>query len=152
MTFEFSRRDIIKLGTVGGIALFLGRLPLQPAHALEVHSGTSATDWIGQDGQPKYRWDAIRKVTGQKDFSYDYRARDIPGWPAEQGYAFMLKATDVQHRFEGVDLSVLGEGLQPDKLLLQSDLAEHGLEAPTSMGSRFYGQHVLLPVDRKSVV
>lgn len=152
MTFEFSRRDFIKLGTVGGIALFLGRLPLQPAHALEVHSGPSATDWIGQDGQPKYRWDAIRKVTGQKDFAYDYRARDIPGWPAEQGYAFMLKATDAQHRFEGVALSVLGEGLQPDKLLLQSDLAEHGLEAPTSMGSRFYGQHVLLPVGETSPI
>src|SRR5690625_7222248 len=107
MALEFSRRDFVKLGTVGGIALFFGRLPLQPGHALEVHSGPSATDWIGQDGQPKYRWDAIRKVMGQKDFAYDYRALDIPGWPAVHEYAFMLNATDAQHRFERLVLFVV---------------------------------------------
>src|SRR5690625_1302670 len=122
----FTRRDFIKLGTVGGVALFLGRLPT--ADALEVHSGPTATGWIGRDGKPKYRWDAIRKVTGQKDFAFDYRSRDLPGWPAEQGYAFMLKATDAEHRFEGVDLSALGDTLQPDKLLMQKDLAAHNLE------------------------
>ena len=140
----FTRRDFIKLGTVGGVALFLGRLPT--ADALEVHSGPTPTDWIGRDGKPKFRWDAIRKVTGQKDFAFDYRSKDLPGWPEQQGYAFMLKATDAEHSFEGVDLSVLGDNLQPDKLLLQKDLAEHNLEPPKSMGSRFYGKHVLLPI------
>src|SRR5690625_329367 len=140
----FTRRDFIKLGTVGGVALFLGRLPT--ADALQVHSGPTSTGWIGRDGKPKFRWDAIRKVTGQKDFAFDYRSRDLPGWPEEQGYAFMLKATDAEHRFEGVDLAALGDTLQPDELLLQKDLAAHNLEPPTSMGSRFYGKHVLLPI------
>ncbi|MGG4603756.1 xanthine dehydrogenase family protein molybdopterin-binding subunit [Paenalcaligenes sp. Me131] len=139
----FSRRDFIKLGTVGGITLLLGRLPT--AHALEVNSGASSTDWIGRDGKAKFRWDAIRKVTGQKNFSFDFRSSDLPGWPQQQGYAFMLKASDAEHRFEGVDISILGDDLQPDKLLLQKDLAEHGLEAPKSMGKRFYGEHILLP-------
>ncbi|MGG4774576.1 xanthine dehydrogenase family protein molybdopterin-binding subunit [Paenalcaligenes sp. Me52] len=140
----FSRRDFIKLGTVGGITLLLGRLPT--AHALEVNSGASSTDWIGRDGKAKFRWDAIRKVTGQKNFSFDFRSSDLPGWPQQQGYAFMLKASDAEHRFEGVDISILGDDLQPDRLLLQKDLAEHGLEAPKSMGKGFYGEHILLPV------
>ncbi|WP_206611640.1 xanthine dehydrogenase family protein molybdopterin-binding subunit [Bordetella avium] len=140
----FSRRDFIKLGTVGGITLFLGRLPT--AQALEVNSGPSPTEWIGRNGKAKSRWDGVRKVTGQKNFAFDYRSRDIPGWPKQQGYAFMLKATDAEHRFAGVDLAVLGDGLQPDRLILQKDLAGNGLEAPKSMGSRFYGEHILLPV------
>ena len=140
----FSRRNFIKLGTVGGITLLLGRLPT--AQAVEVNSGPSATDWIGRDGKPNFRWDAIRKVTGQKNFSFDFRAKDLPGWPEQQGYAFMLKASDAEHRFEGIDISVLGADLQPDKLLLQKDLASKGLQAPNSMGDGFYGAHILLPV------
>lgn len=141
---SFSRRDFIKLGTAGGITLLLGRLPT--AQALEVNSGPSTTEWIGRNGKPKFRWDAIRKVTGQKNFSFDYRSWDLPGWPKEQGYAFMLKASDAEHRFEGIDLSVLGDTLQPETLLMQKDLASKGLEAPTSMGSGFYGKHILLPI------
>lgn len=140
----FSRRDFIKLGTVGGITLLLGRLPT--SHALEMYSGPSSTDWIGSDGKAKFRWDAIRKVTGQKNFAFDFRSGDLPGWPKDQGYAFMLKAGDAEHRFEGVDLSVLGDGLQPDKLLMQKELAGNGLEAPSSMGKGFYGEHILLPI------
>lgn len=139
----FSRRDFIKLGTVGAMTLWWGKLPT--AQALEVHSGPSSTSWLGVDGKAHYRWDAIRKVTGAKNFAFDYRAMDIPGWPQQQGYAFMLKATVADRRFEGVDVSILGTELQPDQLLMQSDLADKGIEAPTSMGSRFYGQHLLLP-------
>lgn len=146
----FSRRDFIKLGTVGGITLLLGRLPT--AQALEVNSGPSPTNWIGSNGKPKFRWDAIRKVTGQKNFAFDFRSVDIPGWPQQQGYAFMLKASDAEHRFEGVDLSMLDEALQPDRLLLQKDLADHGLEAPNSMGKGFYGEHILLPVGETSPI
>lgn len=140
----FSRRDFIKLGTAGGITLLLGRLPT--AQALEVNSGPSPTEWIGRNGKPKFRWDAIRKVTGQKNFAFDFRSWDLPGWPKQQGYAFMLKANDAEHRFESIDLTVLGDSLQPDTLLMQKDLASKGLEAPGSMGSGFYGEHILLPV------
>ncbi|MCX5591855.1 xanthine dehydrogenase family protein molybdopterin-binding subunit [Alcaligenes endophyticus] len=140
----FSRRDFIKLGTVGGITLLLGRLPI--AQALEVNSGPSSTDWIASNGKAKFRWDAVRKVTGQKNFAFDFRSEDLPGWPKQQGYAFMLKASNAEHRFEGIDLSILGDTLQPDKLVMQKDLADKGLEAPNSMGAGFYGEHILLPL------
>ncbi|QDQ88979.1 molybdopterin-dependent oxidoreductase [Alcaligenaceae bacterium SJ-26] len=141
---SFTRRDFIKLGTVGGISLWLGRLPA--AQAVEVYPGASPTNWIGPDGKAKYRWDAIRKVTGQKNFAFDFRALDLEGWPASSGYAFMLKATDAEHVFAGIDLSMLPADLQPDRVLLQGDLAGSGIQAPSSMGKGFYGEYLLLPV------
>lgn len=64
MAAGLSRRDFIKLGTFAGISVLFARLP--NAQALEVQSGPAAADWIGADGKARYRWDAIRKVTGAK--------------------------------------------------------------------------------------
>ena len=145
MSSNISRRNFMKLGTIAGITVMLGRLPV--AHALEVQSGPSPSDWIGADGQARYRWDAIRKVTGEKTFSRDYRARDLEGWPKEQAHAFFIKATDAKRTFEGVDLTILGAGLQPDRLVVHEDFEADGLTAPQAEGlaDEFYGKSILLP-------
>ncbi len=145
MATEITRRGFIKLGTIAGITVMLGKFP--SANALEVHSGPTSTDWIGKDGKARFRWDAIRKVTGQKNFARDYRSRNLAGWPEKQAYAFMLKATDASRVFEGVNLSALGADLQPDRLVLHEDLVRDGLSMPhdTNMGDRFYGTNILLP-------
>lgn len=145
MTIDISRRDFIKLGTVFGISVMIGRLP--NAHAVEVDSGPSSTDWISPDGTARYRWDAVQKVTGQKIFARDFRARDLPGWPKEQAHAFFVKATQADRVFEGVDLSSLGAELQPDKLVLHEDLAGDGVFVPQPEGlsSEFYGKNFLVP-------
>lgn len=145
MSGEFSRRDFIKLGTVGGITLMLGRLPT--VNAMQVNSGRHAKDWFNADGSVRYRWDALRKVTGEKVFSYDFRARDLPGWPTQQAHAIFLKATQANRPFLGVDLSFLGDILQPDRLVLHEDLERDGLQAPNppDLGPDFYGRHLLTP-------
>lgn len=145
MDSHISRRNFIKLGTIAGIAVMIGRLPA--AHAEEVQSGPSASDWLGQDGKARYRWDAIRKVTGDKTFSRDYRARDLEGWPKDQAHAFFIKATKADRAFETVDLSVLGPDLQPDRLILHEDLERDGILAPQPEGldEGFYGKYFLLP-------
>ncbi len=145
MSLQISRRGFIKLGVFAGITVMVGKLPM--AYATEMNSGVTSTNWIGRDGKVKYRWDAIRKVTGQKNFARDYRAKDIPGWPQAQAYAFMLKSTQADRTFEGVDLSLLGDQLQPDRLVLQEDLIKDGLNIPrdTGMGSEFYGDNILVP-------
>ncbi|MFC4626125.1 xanthine dehydrogenase family protein molybdopterin-binding subunit [Daeguia caeni] len=145
MASGISRRDFIKLGTFAGISVMLGRVPL--AEALEVHSGPTSTDWIGRDGKPRFRWDGVRKVTGQKNFARDFRARDLPGWPKKQAYAFMLKATKADRTVEGVNLSILGNSLQPDRLVLQEDIVRDELNIPqdTEMGEGFYGYNLLVP-------
>src|SRR5690625_3495964 len=141
----FSRRSFIKLGTIAGITISLGRVPL--ARAIEVHSGEQPTTWVAPDGKARYRWDAIRKVTGQKVFARDYRAQDLPGWPQEQSHAFFIKATQIDRVFEGVDLSVLGDELQPDELLYHEDLEADGIQVPkpADLGADFYGDFFLVP-------
>lgn len=141
----FSRRDFIKLGTFSGITVLFARLPA--AQALQVHSGRHAQDWLGANGGTRYRWDAIRKVTGEKVFARDFRARNLPGWPEQQSHAFFIKAAQADRSFEGVDLSVLGDALQPDRLLLHEDLERDGIRAPNppDLGPDFYGKHLLTP-------
>lgn len=145
MSMEISRRGFIKLGVIAGMTIMVGRLPI--AEAVEMNSGPTSTDWIGRDGRAKMRWDAIRKITGAKNFARDYRAKDLEGWPDQQAYAFMLKSTKADRTFEGIDLSILGSELQPDRLVIQEDLLRDGLNIPqdTSMGAGFYGSNILLP-------
>src|SRR5699024_3662462 len=80
-------------------------------------------------------------------FARDFRAKDLEGWPEQQAYAFMLKSTKADRTFEGIDLSMLGDELQPDRLILQEDLVKDDFNIPqdTSMGSGFYGQNILVP-------
>lgn len=145
MGHVFSRRDFIKIGTIAGITISLGRLPF--AQATEVHSGAESLDWLAKDGKVRYRWDAIRKVTGEKVFARDFRAQNLEGWPKEQAHAFFIKATDVDHVFEGVDLSVLGPELQPDHLLFHEDLEKDGIHVPepADLAFEFYGKSFLVP-------
>lgn len=142
---NISRRGFMKLGVIAGVTVMIGKLPL--AEAVELNSGPTSREWIGANGKAKRRWDGIRKVTGQKNFARDYRAKDLPGWPTQQAYAFMLKVTKVDRTFEGIDLSVLGDDLQPTRVVLQEDLRKDGFNIPqdTSMGAGFYGQNILLP-------
>ena len=145
MTMYSSRRQFIKLGMFFGISVMIGRLP--DAHALEVHSGPSPLDWMSPDGKARYRWDALRKVTGQKTFARDFRARDLSGSPKEQAHAFFIKATRADRIFEGVDLSLLGPKLQPDRLVLHEELFGDGVTVPQpeSLAAGFYGKNFLVP-------
>jgi hypothetical protein len=100
------------------------------------------SDWLKPSGKPKYRLDAIAKVTGEKTFTRDYRARDLEGWPAQQSHALLLHATKVDRAFEGIDLHALGDELSPDRIVLHEDLAADGFEIPVP---GFYGDVFLVP-------
>lgn len=145
MAAGLSRRDFIKLGTFAGISVLFARLPA--AQALEVQSGPSTADWLDADGKARHRWDAIRKVTGGKTFARDYRARDIPGWTKDQGHAFFIKATKADRTFEGLDLSLLGKELQPDRLVMHEDLERDGIRIPqvSDLAEEFFGKNFLVP-------
>ncbi|MCF3933756.1 molybdopterin-dependent oxidoreductase [Acuticoccus sp. M5D2P5] len=139
-----SRRSFIRLGVFSGIAVTLSRVV--PAQAIEVDSTKPAGDWMGPDGRPRYRWDAISKVTGDKVFARDFRARDLAGWPQTQAHAFFVKATRADRVFEDIDLSALGPDLQPDRVVLHEDLANDRITVPQKvMGHGFYGYDFLTP-------
>ncbi len=142
MNRTFSRRNFLKASVAAGVAIRVTFLaPRAEAQLIETPP-RPGPDWLNKGGKPKYRLDAIAKVTGEKTFSRDYRARDLEGWPKEQSHAFLLHATRTDLAFTGIDLKVLGEDLKPDRMVLHEDLAADGIEIPVP---GFYGDVFLVP-------
>jgi CO/xanthine dehydrogenase Mo-binding subunit len=94
-------------------------------------------------GAPRFRVDGIAKVTGEKVFARDIRARDMPHWPAQQSHAFIVRTTRADRTFDGIDLSLLGDELKPDVVVTAADLERDGVTFP-----KFYGDDMLLPVGK----
>lgn len=137
-----SRRTFIKGSVAAGIAVKVSFLSAPAQAALIQTPPSPGPDWLKTDGRPKFRLDAIAKVTGEKTFARDYRARDLENWPKEQAHAFMLHATKADRIFEGIDLSLLGDDLKPDRLVLHEDLVADNITIP---GEGFYGDVFFVP-------
>ena len=77
-----SRREFVKLVAASGIALSLSRL----ATAEEPRFAARETLPGRQRWNPAAtgigRIDGVAKVTGAKLYASDFRAADLPGWPA----------------------------------------------------------------------
>lgn len=78
------------MGTASGIALYLAT----PGHVIA--SGDPrrlATASYGEQGASRqnYLIDGVAKVTGQKIFARDIRARDMPNWPQQKSHALILR-------------------------------------------------------------
>jgi CO/xanthine dehydrogenase Mo-binding subunit len=138
-----SRRSFLQAGAAG-VAIKVSLLPSPTQAELIQTPPRPGADWLAAGGKPKYRLDAIAKVTGGKSFSRDYRARDLAGWPKEQAHAFTLKATRVDRVFDGVDLGLLGDDLKPDRLVLHEDLVTDGIAMPAPWPG-FYGDVFFVP-------
>ena len=125
----------------------LARCPI----ARSAFRGPSPLDWMSPDGKARYRWDALRKVTGQKTFARDFRARDLSGWPKEQAHAFFIKATRADRIFEGRGLEPSGAEMQPDRLVLHEELFGDGVTVPQpeSLAAGFYGKTFWFPKGRR---
>src|SRR6202008_2329806 len=116
-----SRREFVKWVTASGIALSLSRLaPAQEAGfparaALPGREGwDSAANCAG-------RIDGIPKVTGAKLYASDFRAADLPGWPATTSHAILVRAPDATHVYAGMDLARLGGPLKPAVVVTAAD-------------------------------
>ncbi len=94
---RISRREFVNSVTASGIALSISRLAWAedvPFSARETLPGRQkfnpATTGAG-------RIDAVPKVTGAKLYAADFRAADLPGWPAKTSHAMLIRATDATH-------------------------------------------------------
>src|SRR5258708_16839954 len=88
--FDVSRREFIKVSSLGGIWLVTRNLT---AFATEPEGqGDSSSDWSGSPGKARYRIEGRAKVLGQKIFARDFRARDMAGLPAD--YACRMRLRD----------------------------------------------------------
>lgn len=139
---NLSRRGFLRGSAAAGIAIKVSFLPGSAQARLAESATRPGPAWI-VGGKPRTRLDAVAKVTGAKTFTRDYRARDLAGWPDRQAHAFLIAATKADRRFEGLDLSRLGDALQPNRLVLHEDLAADGLDVPPHPD--FFGDRFLVP-------
>jgi CO/xanthine dehydrogenase Mo-binding subunit len=135
-----SRRQVMRASLIGGIAVYLAPLGSKAFASLFEEQLLTRPAW--NDGVLKYRIDGTSKVTGEKVFARDIRARDMPHWPQQQSHALALRVTVADRRYAGFDLSALGRDLAPDKVVTAADLARDGLAFPDP---DYYGEDVLLP-------
>lgn len=148
MNKAVSRRGFVRAGVASGIAFRIGFIASAAGAAIVDDPRSQLPSWIGPDGKARFRTDAVAKVTGAKTFARDYRSRDLPGWPGEQSHALLIHATRADAIFAGVDLSLLGEELKPDRLVLGDELLRDGLRPPSGgvVGPPgFYGDVFLVP-------
>ena len=134
-----TRRNFLRF-TVAGIAITV--LPIRAARAALFEDKILDLPLPKGTTQLKRRIDGLAKVTGSKVFARDIRARDMPGWPADQAHAFMVWAMRADAPFTGFDLSLLGDDLQPDNIVTAEDLATAGLDFYDPWT---YGTKMLLP-------
>jgi len=137
------RRDFLKSGVVAGIAVTIATPGGRALAALFEDDRLRPLARDAATGRIRHRIDAIAKVTGEKIFSFDMRARDLAGWPREQSHAMLLRVTQADRLYAGFDLSALEEDLRPDRIVTAADLARDGVAFPP-----FYGDDLLLPEGR----
>ena len=128
--FRLSRREFIKVSSLGGIWLVTRNLT---AFATEPDGqGDSSSGWSGSPGKARYRIEGRAKALGQKIFARDFRARDMAGWPADEACAMVLRTAIVGRTLTRIDLSLLPADLQPFKIVTAADLNRDGFVFPTS--------------------
>jgi len=137
-----SRRQVLRAGLLGGVAVYLAPLGTAAYAALFEERLLTSPQWSGGGGDNslKFRIDGTAKVTGAKVFARDIRARDMPHWPQQQAHALVLRVTKADRVYSGFDLSVLDPDLKPDRVVTATELARDGLAFPD-----YYGTDMLLP-------
>jgi len=137
---SLDRRDFLKSSVVAGIAVTIAAPAGKALAALFENDRLRPLARDAATGRIRHRIDAVAKVTGEKIFSIDIRARDLPGWPPDQSHAMLLRVTQADRVYSGFDLSALEKDLQPDGIVTAADLARDGVAFPP-----FYGDDLLLP-------
>jgi CO/xanthine dehydrogenase Mo-binding subunit len=138
-----SRREFVKWVTASGIALTMSRL----GSAEEIGFATRETLPGRQNWNPAAkgagRIDGVPKVTGAKLYASDFRAADLPGWPATTSHAILVRAPDATHVYTGMDLARLSGALKPSVVVTAEDLAKIGTRVP-----EFYAGDLFCPVGK----
>ena len=140
-----SRRRFLQTGIAAGVTINVSLMPPGADARLVETPPRPGSGWLTADGRPRYRLDALAKVTGAKTFSCDYRARDLDGWPPSQSHAFLIRTTQANRTFEGVDLTRLGNDLKPDRMVMHEDLVADSVLVPAVADQGFYGDVFLVP-------
>src|SRR5260370_10216509 len=135
-----SRRGFLKASVIAGLTVIVAPMGSRGCAGVFEEKILTPLQWDGAGGGAKLRIDGMGKVSGAKVFARDVRAGDMPHWPKQQSHAFILRTTQADRLYAGFDLTLLGNELQPDRIVTAADLIRDGLAFPA-----FYGDDMLLP-------
>jgi CO/xanthine dehydrogenase Mo-binding subunit len=138
-----SRRAFLQAGAASGIALTLTRLAAAEELEFPARETLPGRRQRNPAASGVGRIDGVAKVTGAKLYAADFRAADMPGWPAKTAHAILLRAADATHVHVGLDLSRLAGPLQPSAVVTADDLARIGVRVP-----EFYAGDLMCPVGK----
>ncbi len=140
---RISRREFVKSATASGIVLSMSRLAIAEGPSFAARETLPGRQGWNPAATGVGRIDGVVKVTGAKLYASDFRAADLPGWPAKTSHAMLLRAADATRVYEGLDLSRLSGALKPSVVVTAADLARAGIRVP-----EFYAGDLLCPVGK----
>ena len=85
-----SRREFVKWVTASGIALSVSRLACAEEPAFIARETLPGRQKWNPAATGAGRIDGVAKVTGAKLYASDFRAADLPGWPAKTAHAILI--------------------------------------------------------------
>ena len=116
MAFDIpvTRRTFLKvMGSGAVVAISISSLPAAVLNSSMQTEPDNGPPWAPEPGKARWRIDGIPKVTGQKIYARDFKARDFVGWPQQENWLYALRCNRVDRVYEGFDLSMLPRDLQP---------------------------------------
>src|SRR5262249_14714452 len=125
-----SRREFVKWVTASGIALSLSRLSAAEEPAFSARQTLPGRQGWNPAAKGLAGIDAVAKVTGAKLYAADFRAADMPGWPATTSHAILVRAPDATHVYMGMDLARLTGAMKPSAVVTAAEIAKIGARAP----------------------
>jgi CO/xanthine dehydrogenase Mo-binding subunit len=138
-----SRREFVKWITASGIALSLSRLAAAQEAGFPARAVLPGRQGWNPAANGAGRIDGVAKVTGAKLYASDFRAADLPGWPATTSHAILVRAPDATHVYTGIDLARLSGALKPSVVVTAEELAKIGTRVP-----EFYAGDLFCPVGK----
>ena len=141
-----SRREFLKWVSASGIALSLSRLGAAEAAGLPPRASLPGRGGWNPATSGAGRVDGVAKVTGAKLYASDFRASDLPGWPAKTSHAILVRSPDATHVYTGMDLARLSGAAKPSVIVTAADLAGIGARVP-----EFYAGDLFCPVGKTPI-
>ncbi|QND71228.1 xanthine dehydrogenase family protein molybdopterin-binding subunit [Tardiphaga robiniae] len=138
-----SRREFMKWVSAGGISLSLSHLAAAEPVAFPARETLPGRGKLNPAIGGAGRVDGVAKVTGSKLYASDFRANDLPGWPAKTSHAILVRAPDATHVYLGMDLARLSGALKPTVIVTAADLARINIRVPA-----YYEGDLFCPVGK----
>src|SRR6202140_3281161 len=138
-----SRREFVKWVKASGIALSVSRLGAIEATGFPPRATLPGRGNWNPAANGAGRIDGVAKVTGAKLYASDFRAVDLPGWPANTSHAILIRAPDATHVYTGMDLARLSGAMKPSVVVTAADLEKIGTRVP-----EFYAGDLFCPIGK----